>query len=529
MKKFPFYILGVLLICLPALLPLFDKGFFTTDDGEWMIIRFSAFYSALRDGQFPVRFLHTLNSGYGYPAPNFLYPAFMYIGIPIQIMTSNFVNTIKIILGLSLIGSTIFTFLWLNKYFSKQLSLLASGISLYLPYHLFDVYTRGSVGEVLSFVWVPFIFWNIERSSLFFTTIGFFFLLLSHNTLAVLFAPLVFIYLIIKSYKDRKLLFKYLQSIILGAGIASFFIIPVIFELNLTRFFQTRISNPLSYFSDLKLIGPVTFFIIILSFLTFKTKINHAVKNKTYYLLFLAFSVISIFFSSNFSTFFWQSFPSSWIQFPFRLLSYLIIGIPFLAAYSLSLTGARTKLVLILIICALSILSARPFSTPATRFDKEDSFYYTNNATTTVHDEYMPVWVKKNNLHMPDHKVSLLKGNGKILKIQTKNNQISFLADLESKSLLQVNTIYWPGWKVFDSSGELKIDYQNTAGVMTFTLPKGKHQIQARFTETPLRHGANIISLLSVFTLIIISSASQKNKLKTSLILQKKGNKTLSS
>jgi len=47
-----------ILICLfiifliPAVLPLVHKGFFLTDDGEWMIIRFSAFYQTLHDGDY---------------------------------------------------------------------------------------------------------------------------------------------------------------------------------------------------------------------------------------------------------------------------------------------------------------------------------------------------------------------------------------------------------------------------------------------------------------------------------------------
>ena len=79
-------LLLLLLLCIlfiPALLPLFHKGFFLTDDGEWMIIRFSAFHQALRDGQFPVRYLSRLNHGYGYPVASFLYPGFMYLSEPI--------------------------------------------------------------------------------------------------------------------------------------------------------------------------------------------------------------------------------------------------------------------------------------------------------------------------------------------------------------------------------------------------------------------------------------------------------------
>src|SRR5258706_11747847 len=103
-----FFIILVTLISLPSVVSLFHTGFFVTDDGNWMVIRLSAFFEALRHGQFPVRFLPRLNFGYGYPVADFLYPLFMYLGVPIHLLGFGFVATIKIILGVSLISSGIF-------------------------------------------------------------------------------------------------------------------------------------------------------------------------------------------------------------------------------------------------------------------------------------------------------------------------------------------------------------------------------------------------------------------------------------
>src|ERR1700722_1087272 len=118
-KKELLIILLLLALSIPAVLPLFHHGFFQTDDGEWMIIRLSAFYQALHDGQFPVRFLQRLNSGYGYPVAEFLYPGSFYLGTILHVIRFGFVNSIKIVLGLSLVGSLIFTYFWLRKLFSE--------------------------------------------------------------------------------------------------------------------------------------------------------------------------------------------------------------------------------------------------------------------------------------------------------------------------------------------------------------------------------------------------------------------------
>src|ERR1700753_3010495 len=114
MKRKELLIILLLLVCsIPAVVPLMQHGFFQTDDGEWMIIRLSAFYQALHDGQFPVRFLQRLNFGYGYPVAEFLYPGSFYLGSFLHIIRFGFVNSIKGVIGLSLVGSLLFTYFWL--------------------------------------------------------------------------------------------------------------------------------------------------------------------------------------------------------------------------------------------------------------------------------------------------------------------------------------------------------------------------------------------------------------------------------
>ena len=169
MKKKILLILFLIILSIPSVAALFNKGFFQSDDGEWMVIRFSAFHQVLRSGEFPVRFLSRLNYGYGYPVANFLYPGFMYLSEIPKALGFGFVDSIKIILGLSMVSSGIFVFFWLSKFFGKLESVVGGLFYLYAPYHLYDLYKRGSVGEILALSVVPFILWQIERKSFFWT------------------------------------------------------------------------------------------------------------------------------------------------------------------------------------------------------------------------------------------------------------------------------------------------------------------------------------------------------------------------
>src|SRR3990172_13186686 len=225
-KYLPIVIL--LLLMIPSIWFLLLPGFFESDDGEWMVIRFSAFYQAFVDGQFPVRFLGRLNHGFGYPVANFLYPGFMYFAVPIHVLGLNFVDTIKAVLVFSMLTTAIFSYFWLSKIFDRFSAIAGSVVITYTPYHLFDLYKRGSVGELFALAWIAFILWMIEVKSLLFVSIGISLLAISHNTMFLLFTPLLFAYSLIRktiSFKEA------IVSFILGVLMSSFFIVPAIYEL----------------------------------------------------------------------------------------------------------------------------------------------------------------------------------------------------------------------------------------------------------------------------------------------------------
>jgi len=80
------FISVLILVTLIPIIFILKPGFPVTDDGTWLIIRFSAFFESFKSGQFPVRFLYRLNDGMGYPVSNFLYPLYMYLATPIHIV-----------------------------------------------------------------------------------------------------------------------------------------------------------------------------------------------------------------------------------------------------------------------------------------------------------------------------------------------------------------------------------------------------------------------------------------------------------
>lgn len=491
MKKSFFWILIIILVSAPSIAALLHSGFFQSDDGEWMIIRFSAFHQALRDGQFPVRFLTRLNYGYGYPVANFLYPGFMYIGEFFKFLGFGFVQTIKIILGLSMVGSLVFTYLWLSKLFSRWPSFVGSILYLYAPYHLFDLYKRGSVGEVLALCFVPFVLWQIERRSFLWTSLGIALLVLSHNTLSLLFLPIIIFYIFTRSLGS---ILYFLPSVALGLGLSAFFWIPAIFDLQYTVFNKIQISEWNNYFPSLSLVGILSVLVFVWYF--FKSRSGN---NKTSNLMCYG-GIFFLFLSLSISSFVWKFLPVSFVQFPFRFLSIVILTTSFLTAFLLNKTKGKNGFLLGVILLVICFVSSFSYLTPKVFFDKGNSYYATNEDTTTVRNEYMPIWIKNNPEAHFQEKVKIIDGGIKDLKI--KSNRISFSTNSTIPTRVTINTVYFPGWNLTVDGKRSSIDYKNK-GLIQVEVPQGQHKIIASFSETPVRIVSNIISLVSVLGLIV--------------------------
>lgn len=504
-KKFLFGLIIVFLLSLPAIFSLLHPGFFQSDDGGWMIIRFSAFYAAFKDLQIPVRFLTRLNFSYGYPVATFLYPGFMYFGVPIKILGFGFVNTIKIILGISIVGSGIFTYFWLSKRFKTLASITGALLYIYLPYHLYDVYTRGSVGEVFALLWVSFILWMIEKKSVFWTSIGIAALILAHNTLAVLFLPFLLLYALLKKDFVKK---DVIISFIIGGLLSSFFSIPAILELKNTVFSHISISNPFDYFASLSVVDIASLFILVCSLILFIFKTRKKENENRFVLLFLIVGFLSIFFATQVSSFVWKIIPASFIQFPFRFLSVTILTVAFLGAFLVDQAKDYKKIMMALVLCIFVGITSDPYLTPKVFFDKGEGYYYTNDATTTVQNEYMPVWVKSQPTQAPAQKVEVIKGQAEITHIVSDNKQISFTVNANKGSTLSVNTIYWPGWKAEIDGKKTVIQYKNTHGLMNISVPSGTHTVLFSFGEDTVEliaDGISLIALIALCSFVIIS------------------------
>jgi hypothetical protein len=466
---------------------LFHRGFYISDDGGWMVIRLSAFFQSLREGQFPVRFLGRLNYSYGYPVANFLYPGFLYIGSLIHAAGFSFVDSVKVILGGSVCIGGLFTFLWLRHYFRTVESAVATLCFISAPYVLFDLYTRGSVGEILALAWAAMGLYSIaaKKTWLFGLTVSL--LIVSHNSLAVLFLGFYILYItVLGRWRE------YWLMALLGVGMVMFFWFPALYERKYIVFDAVQVANPAAYFirtPNAWLLGFSGIIAACIAACTGKSR----VKEKTFFLFSF---IITLFMVLPVSAFLWRStFLTHIIQFPYRLLSLTVFIGCWLVGYVLNYQRIIIRIVVAVLCIAFGVWSGVRSLQKIEHTDLPEGYYTTNEATTTVQDEYMPRWVSEKPTQHANLKLIFYQGAGtfEVNKISTQS--IDTIIHATQDSVVQINTVYYPGWGVTVDDAQVLIDYKNKQGLMRVAVPQGTHHLVAGFRETISRFLADNISL----------------------------------
>lgn len=538
MKKTSFFLFLIFLLSLPLVFPFFRSGYFPTHDGEWAVVRLGAMHRALMAGHFPVRWAGNLNYAFGYPLFLFTYPLPYYLGEVFYLLGFGLVGAVKTLFVLSVIFSGLAMFLLGKELFGSMGGLIAAIFYLYAPFRLVDLYVRGSLGESLAFIFFPLLFWillKISRGGDYWLAIGavsFAGLLLTHNVSALLFTPFLIAFavlLIFKTSKEKRipLVRQMLSVFILGLGLSAFFLIPALAEKGNIILSQVPLADIKKHFVKIsQLIIPGWGYGSPGSEDAFSFQLGwvHLIglllalgfwlqekKKKSFPSLVFAFSsfslVVLVFLMLPVSFLFWEKMPLfSEIDFPWRALGlatfFLAVSLGYLAINRYSRYFAVGLAILVILVnlgCAK----------PSGFIDYDDAYYLTNEATTTSMDELMPIWVKEKPLERPKEKVEILSGEGGIENLAFNAKKVSFAVEAETELEVQINTIYFPGWRVKTNGKETPLQYQNEKGAMRFTVEPGKHQALAEFGETPLRFLADMISLTS---LVFVGGLLMKRK-----------------
>ena len=403
-KYFPLII--VLLFAIFVSRHLLLPGFVPTHDGEYHIIRFWQFDKVIRSGNLFPLWAPDLDFGKGVPIFAYFYPLSNYISEIFVLLGFSYVKSLHLVLASGLVFSALSFYLWIKALFGRWAGLVGAVFYTLAPYHLVDVFVRGSVGEVWALALAPLcLFFTTKivtnRKYVVLNSIFLYLLLLSHNIIGPVFFVFCLVYGLLFLHKAKKTKptpgvgFLLLLSYFLGFILSLYFWLPVILDRSYVTGLET--VNIIDHFPEIyKLIFPswgtgfsgrgysadqMSFQIGIAHILAFVAVILLLIKKKlksslVKYML-ISF-LISVWLILDVSSFIWQKITwMSYFQFPWRLLSVVIVTTSFMAGY----VSRRSRIISVVLII-MAVLLYLPYTRPVVYEPRDDLFYLSNPTWT---------------------------------------------------------------------------------------------------------------------------------------------------
>ena len=150
-------IIFLLILSFWSIKPLFNQGFFPVHDNV-QVERVYEMGRALREGQFPVRWVGDLGYGFGYPIFNFYAPLPYYVGGFFNFLGLDAIVATKLMFGIGILLAVISMYILASSFWGRLGGMLSAVLYLYSPYHALDIYVRGAVDEFWAMAFLPFVF-----------------------------------------------------------------------------------------------------------------------------------------------------------------------------------------------------------------------------------------------------------------------------------------------------------------------------------------------------------------------------------
>ncbi len=555
----PLLLIGLTFIILT---PLFSNRLLYSDDAELHAARVANYYLAIKQGQIPPRFAPNLNSGYGYPVLNFVYPlpyiisTFIYMALPVTIVVSLNLTIILLIV----VGVLGVYFLARKFSLSQWGSAITAGLYLTTPYSLINIYSRTALGEIAFFAILPWVMWGIEnlikkkKINILFSLLSILslaLLLISHQPSFIITVPILIIYywLRVKDKKQVIILIKRIMPIgIISLLITAWHWLPVLWEKQyvildrtdtitnyLTQFpkhwsfFFHQITNldRLNTFKTVS-VGYSTWIIFLSSLWLIIKKKNTDKKIIIYLLGVIIFIAILM---MPFTKSVWLiSGLGNYLQYPWRLLSLLTLCTTLLFIHLSQIELFRNNHLLTAALIVTSVLSIIVYAHPRGFQNWSDYELFEYFKTTTTFNEFQPIWAAEYTRHFTEEKISFRIPKQKLyddeilqpadyanLKIQNWNGS-QMLYVVETSKLVEViqKTYYFPGWELLVDGQYQKINYEDEEfpGHITYYLNPGQHQVRVQFTQnTSARKIGKYLVLMGILGLGFHCSLIKKSKI----------------
>ena len=531
--------LFILIACLP-LVSILRSGTYESGDLSTHIMQEIYFYKLLFQGDFFPIWAGGMNATYGYPSFLFTYPLPYYIMSVFHFIGFSFINSAKLLLAVSYLLSGIFMYLWLRKEVGVKGAFVGGLFYLFAPYHLIDLHFRADIGEILAFVFLPLSLFAAKNYILtkeirwfVLEVFSFAFLILSHPAVSISGIPIVLLYIFVLHFRLKhaeriKLFFAHIAAFIVSILVTSFYWIPLLYQLGFTHHpdfaknlafvkFHELFYSPWRYgllFQGHKgelafLIGYAQLLILCIAIIfLFRKKFKKYEKNLILLslILFASLSLMMLEISKPL----WYTIPFiKNFQFTYRLLGPTMLVIAVIAAIVASnIKNSKFIIFICLLVVFSTILNwGNRGSVPEITdkiLEEQIPFTATNGAAFS---QAITIWSDPKDpfaRSIPTKHMDIIKGKGEIKELYRINTRHEYSVDAKTQLIVKENTLYFPGWHVYIDHIPQKIEIlysSSPKGVISFTVPPGKHTVEVVFKDTLVVILGKIVSMVTLILL----------------------------
>lgn len=529
-----------------------NTGKAANGDGLVHTVMGTMFAQAIKAGQFPVGWIDGF-ANYGYPLGSVAQQLTTYLVAIFTLITNNPSLSFNIVAFLGALLSNIFFYIFLRLYFSSFISFAGIILFNFSPYRILNIYIRGALPEYFAEVFIPlllisayFIFKKRSIYGFFLLSISLCLLALTHPFMLIvsmfIFIPYV-IFLLYESGFNKAFLLRYisifLTGIIIGLGIASYYILPLSAEIKYFYYGQAKnhltpnnflsiqnyFFNNWFYFYDLDIFnrgfyvnaGLVESFMVIAGFAYLVFMFIKKRRRVTIFSFAVITSILVIFMTTSFAAALYNNISLlSNIQFPWRFLSVFIFLPPIIYCYILKNIRRRKIIVLGLNLAVVLIIFPQLYGKNYRADSLKDYLFTPYNLHAVVMN---PVWTgRSEDYPIKPKKWSIIEGVGNVAVKKLTNQVREYRINANTPLRMADFTFYFPGWNAYIDGKVTNIEYQDPQyrGVITYIVPQGSYTVVLKYEDTRIRRLGKIFTL--IFFTLFVSLFLFRNKLQTVLL-----------
>jgi hypothetical protein len=502
------------------------------------------FDRALREGQFPVRWIEWVRAGHGQPLFNFYQPGLFYIVQAIHLAIPSLTLSLKLTILLLWWTATGFAYLTFRRL--GRLPAAAGALAFaFAPYLLLDLFVRCAYPEVAGITFGAGVLWALDRwlttvRPIWLPTLAVLaaLLVVSHPPTALILSPLFLVYavyLLLMRRTSMHAAAALLPAAFLAAGLAAFYLIPAIAELHLIRsatlmsggldfhrhFVMAKQWLPLGWGFGMSVEGPgdgMSFQIGLAQWLALGIAtavsvvklLRRTATHRTLELVFwLAVGIGAMFSMTSASVRAWELFPPlAFVQFPWRLLMVVALATAALSAHLVStITDRRLQAVFVIGLAIVQVQLSHAHLRPRGYITREamdvDWLEWRDSKTAQksafLEQGYYPASLT----HVPRDiaRWTVMEGTANVTVVSHRGHQLDLAIVAEDEVVLRINSPAFPGWLVTIDGRPADSDL--AGGYPCVTVPPGRHRVRAAFTNTPVRTWSNAVTIASGLALLM--------------------------